>query len=490
MGNTSSTFLSQGIRSFLHPRSLHPRQQKSISDGWVQGDVINSSLFDRTPNAACAIHSKQIGKAIHSSAMTNAENWCQSLCTSFVPRERVRCYAAQYESYSRTCFLYRECLYRRPSPGSVVMHTVGPSYPIRPAQVVWRTNASLVVASYTKTLSWLRTLPLGLLDIVVYNKHDFGKGTLRMTRGHVEGVLKRRLVCGDGRAFNPPAEWVGRGLCPSHCKCPTEQVSELAYFTTLPNYGNSIVAPFGGSRESFVYLQYILDFWHNLPPVVIFTQDDCIHRMCFWARAVPRLSGLLNRWPSVWGGGSPMTSANCFCRLMREHTYSKHKYHWLAIIPNPTRVNPRILPHSGSAQLIQPLLHPLHKRYPYMSFLHARLLNQSMETRSSFLEWPMDANMVVGRTSIRRNSISFYQILHRLTVVENQCVSGSIQWAHAYERLWLNIFDPRVLKVLKLHGGRDVDSRLLDGACLVSWLDDKHKNAVRSWSSVYGAVGP
>lgn len=329
------------------------------------------------------------------------------------------------------------------------MHKHGPSSPARPADVTWQTNASLVIASYQKPLSWLETLPLGLVDVVVYNKFDFGTAAPRMSRNYVQRLLKRRILCGDGKVIIPPSAWSELGSrCPATCKCVREQRSELAFFTTLPNYGSSEVKPYGGSREPFVYLQFILDFWHNLPPVVIFSQDDCLYRTCAWAKFAGHLRLKLQHWPSVWDGGA-MDATNCFCRLMRESNYVKGKYHW----------------------------------YLYMSFLQTRLLNQTPAARSTQVAWPADANMAVGTAAIRRNPLIFYQILHRLSTVESQCMyGGSILWAHAYERLWFEFFDPTVPKLPRLKSSRARDGTVISGDCLVRWLGEGAESALHAFS--------
>lgn len=47
-------------------------------------------------------------------------------------------------------------------------------------------------------------------------------------------------------------------------------------------------------------VQFILDFWDNLPNVVIFTQDDCLKFTgCTWLR-MPRLYPALLDWESRW----------------------------------------------------------------------------------------------------------------------------------------------------------------------------------------------
>lgn len=40
---------------------------------------------------------------------------------------------------------------------------------------------------------------------------------------------------------------------------------------------------------------------------------------------------------------------------------------------------------------------------------------------------------------------AFYQLLLRLTTVENSCgVAGTWTWANAFERLWFDLFDPQM----------------------------------------------
>ena len=85
-----------------------------------------------------------------------------------------------------------------------------------------------VVSSYDAELAWLGSLPKGMFDIVIYQKH--------------------------GR----PVEFV------------TQHTSDLVYFQPLRNFGVD-----GGSREAGVYLQFLIDFYDNLPPAMVFSQDDC-----------------------------------------------------------------------------------------------------------------------------------------------------------------------------------------------------------------------
>ena len=436
-------------------------------NAWHGLDTNTSRSFDYEPNAGCpqvpvlsTTGQRVIGRTRNdiAAAVTQNAAECMQRCEAIGHK----CSAAHFESTRRRCTLYKECLQRSPSPASVLMHRRGPSWPATPADVVWRTNASLVVANYgarwaapaassrpraparsrllpprprsqtplgssrsrvyARSLRWLQTLPFGLVDFVVYNKYDFGRADAkpRVTRQQMETLLHTRYICNAGHAFKPPSEWASPAVaCPPKCKClrALDGRTELAYFTTLPNYGVTWRKPRGGSREPYVYLQFILDFWERLPPVVIFTQDDCLDRTCVWARALPRLSAYLERWQQVWTGEAMHEAPlSCFCRLMVEHNYEPKKYYW----------------------------------YPLMSFLQSRLLNATLRTRSKDVHWPMDANMAVGRVSIRANPRGFYETLQHLTTVESRCLgTGTIEWAHAFERLWMEFYDPRVPKVLK-----------------------------------------
>ena len=129
------------------------------------------------------------------------------------------------------------------------------------------------------------------------------------------------------------------------CSCNRTSAlrTELAYLTTLPNYGNAWRKPRCGSREPYVYLQFILDFWANLPPVVVFTQDGCLDRTCVWGRALPRLASSLRHWPQVWDG-RPMQEAAASCQRPRMAPGSMASQSFRAhSCPRPRR--PRALAH-------------------------------------------------------------------------------------------------------------------------------------------------
>ncbi|KAL1496691.1 hypothetical protein AB1Y20_014285 [Prymnesium parvum] len=365
--------------------------------------------FDVEADAACAPSAASSLRLVPTAAA------CARLCAAAAEG----CHAAHFSAEGGQCVLHRVCLHRLPAPPSLLFHRKGPHYPVPPEAVRWRTNASLVVAHYNHSLRWLQSLPRGLLDVVIYHKHDFGLAEApRLHGAQIDAMLRERICCGHS-LLEPPDAWPA-APCPLGCSC-TRSASlhtDLAFFTTLPNYGVTSHKPRGGSREPFVYLQFIIDFWHNLPPVVIFAQDDCLSRACGWAHNMPHLEASLRAWPRLWGTARPMRRENCFCHLVTEHNYQARKYYW----------------------------------FPLMSFLQSRLLNVSLANLSKTVHWVMDANMVVSRAAIRSNSKAFYVTLRRLTTVERRCLgAASIEWAHAYERLWTSFFNPDVHKELKFH---------------------------------------
>ena len=52
------------------------------------------------------------------------------------------------------------------------MHRVGKEWPVPASEVVWKANCTIVVASYTYRLDWLRTIP-PFFDVALYHKHDY-----------------------------------------------------------------------------------------------------------------------------------------------------------------------------------------------------------------------------------------------------------------------------------------------------------------------------
>ena len=329
-----------------------------------------------------------------------------------------------------TCDLYAHCLERARAAQpmrSDVFHRWGPTWPPNrtPNDVRWRTNATIVMVSYHASLSYLRSLPGGLADLVVYHKADIGKPNVThppMTASYVLSHLKEQELCSPTaspvtlRRLHHPSR---SATCPNGCVCgrrPRQSRPWLQYFALLPNYGLQYKEPYGGSREPYGYLQFIIDFWDNLPPVVIFSQDDCLARGCAWGNQVPNLPLRLARWEREWGEAATPSSRNCLCKFIREDKYRNRGYFW----------------------------------YRWMSFAQERIFNVTLEARDSIVTWPQDATFAVGAAWIRAQPRWLFESLTRLSTVELSCMgAGTIMWAHSFERLWFELFDTRVTKTIR-----------------------------------------
>eukprot|EP00966_Prymnesium_polylepis_P211160 4890208-Prymnesium_polylepis.1 len=59
------------------------------------------------------------------------------------------------------------------------------------------------------------------------------------------------------------------------------------------------------------------------------------------------------------------------------------------------------------------------------------------------VSWPRAANFAVWRVDVRSRPLKLWEALLRLQSVEGFCHGwATISWAHALERLWLDLFDP------------------------------------------------
>ena len=208
--------------------------------------------FQRTTAASCAPSvSVSLSGPEHGSWTARR---CKRACA-----ERPACTAAQFDrsaNSSGRCDLYRQCLHRQPMPGVVVFHRLGPAWPADPSFIRWRTTAALVVASYSGRLSWLGRLCAAEpeLSLVLYQKVNDGGG--------------------GGGGHGPDA--AARLRQARTAACASGECGRLAYFATLPNFGlvaNGAMR--GGSREPYAYLSFLVDFYNNMPSLVIFAQDDC-----------------------------------------------------------------------------------------------------------------------------------------------------------------------------------------------------------------------
>ena len=235
---------------------------------------------------------------------------------------------------------------------------------------------------------------------------------------------------GEARAWRTgfPLDPCPADMC--NCSAGRKEEHRLSYYRILPNYGRTDGRqndrgynpnPPGGSREPYPYLQFILDFWDNLPHVLLFTQDDCPQRGCVWMQQVHRSMELLQDWRTHWGEAHKPRRADCMCRFMVENTYGP-RYYW----------------------------------YGWMAVIQQGIFNQTGATptehleqrgHKSFVDWPQDANFAVGAATVRAVPRWFWEILLRLHVSEKWCHGGSIHWAHTMERIWFEILDPATPKV-------------------------------------------
>ena len=299
--------------------------------------------FDYTPAAGCAKTPGAVIQTVEGVRRTSCEAACasSSLCRAAAFVYPTGDSEARQSRRSRTtirssppppppqpplqlppgvgrCVLYSRCLERtRALPPARVdlLHRWGPTWPqhTRPRDVQWGTNATLVIVSFRSSLDWLRTLPGGILDLVIYHKGylDEAKAeaqaclrrlpsgacqiltrlsgnrsrltTVRqgwreeagatssepMTPAYVDSHLRFKHQCRRAEIHRPPQG------CPSGCTCgprPPAERPVLKYFAVLPNYGQAAGRKQGGSREVVGYLQFVIDFWENLPNVVIFSQ--------------------------------------------------------------------------------------------------------------------------------------------------------------------------------------------------------------------------
>ena len=181
--------------------------------------------------------------------------------------------------------------------------------------------------------------------------------------------------------------------------------------------------------EPFGFFQFILDFWDNLPPVIIFSQDDCLARGCAWGNQLPLLPRRLRNWESEWGVEKTPNGRNCLCKFIREDKYRSRGYFW----------------------------------YRWMSFAQERVFNVALTDRDNIVTWPQDATFAVGRSWVLGQPRWMYEAMHRLTTVELACKgAGTIMWAHTFERLWFELFDTRVAKSIRPMVGNDNQ-----GACFL-----------------------
>jgi hypothetical protein len=203
----------------------------------------------------------------------NDERACQGKCLA-----EAQCDVAVHNAHNQTCALYRDCTILVPAEGQKAL--------LRPTrlevppkeEVAWKAPAALVVASFDRPLTFLEKIPDGRADVVVYQKN---RKPVSFAKDHAG--------------------------------------TNLRYYAHLPNFGRK-----GGGRESAVYFQFLLDFYDNLPELVIFSQDE----MGQWAGALQGPTSRDSEHPSTLREESTLLSAkpllartNCMCSWISENFY-------------------------------------------------------------------------------------------------------------------------------------------------------------------------
>jgi hypothetical protein len=310
-----------------------------------------------------------------------------------------KCVAIERFVPNASCTLLSECLHRERAANHVVAHYQPPPWPSPAAQIHWRTGVAMVVASYRKNIREVATFLEAFTpaaDLVVYHKHDFN-GSLHVPGGWLQHVLD---------------------------ECLGEHGRLLSYLQVLPNHGSTKQtlpsAPSGGSREPYAFLQFLIDFYDNLPALVLFSQDDHHNRGMY---ALPVASDALTR---VLAGGDAAVetyarvprrpdNATCFCRYARSSQFNRSGYHWIV---SGLR---RELFHAQSTSAHDPL---------QPGFEHS---------------YPQAARFAIGRADVLTRPQWLYQLLARLTTAEKVWHwIGSSYMAHVLERFWFVLFDPEL----------------------------------------------
>ena len=211
-----------------------------------------------------------------------SETKCTSLCSQH--EGEPACSAVTHNKKAHVqvglgkCTLYQNCTLMAPVDGVTSLFKPQLEWPTRKEDVRWQADAALVIASYRRDLAFLRQVPKGRADIVVYQKD-----------------------------FQPPS-------------FATKYTQNLRYFTHLPNFGKV-----GGSRETVVYLQFLLDFYDNLPQTIIFSQDE----IGPWSRFLMPSFGNSSTVSLGQGfQGNRIEKENCMCTWEHETFYKPHRYYW------------------------------------------------------------------------------------------------------------------------------------------------------------------
>ena len=330
------------------------------------------------------------------------------------------CVAAQVDTTpdaAENCVLFEKCqeMVDAGSRAASVWRRRHPSWPVTTAaQVRWRTNATLVLASYSAKLAWLSMLPPQLMDVVLYQKVDDTGGDDDEASREVPF-----LPASGGPRVSQRLHELCAALC-QYCAVAT-CAGRVAYFRALPNY-QSKGAMHGGAREPHCFFQFLVDFYDNLPNVVVFSQDDGLYAAPFHREASALKRLLARGWESTWGMPQRPTEGDCLC-IWHNTSFSRA---------------------TDGAQV-----------WPILRFVWRTVFNLSeaqVATRPT--TWPLKATFAVGGRALRSRPLTLYRALLRLSTVpcrgsptasEGETpLPGLYPWATAFERLWFDLLDPKL----------------------------------------------
>lgn len=378
----SSTLAAKlGVSREMRLLSLELKQLQGLK----KHDVTS---FAPTPSVRCvAPDSARLGTMVPASVHA-----CMRRCLTLPG-----CVAVERFLPNSSCVFFSECLHREHAEGHIVAHYRPSPLPFPAAHIRWRTGVAVVVASYRKNLSDIATFLRNFTqpaDLVVYHKHDFN-GSIDVPNGWWQHVLDE---CGL-----------------------SEHRKLLSYLQVLPNHGKTKRTapnePSGGSREPYVFLQFLVDFYDNLPTMVLFSQDDH-HNRGMYASGVAN-----NALVSMLAGESAAALAtyatvarrpdgnSCFCRIARNGRFNTTGF------------------------------------YPIIAGLRNELFGQSTSVHDPTLPgfehtFPMAARFAIGRADVLARPRWLYELLVRLTTAEQVWYwISSTYIANVFERLWFVLFD-------------------------------------------------
>lgn len=360
----------RGSKSLQHGVVLNPPGEAPLQPSSSYTRVgAHFSTWDREPEAS--LDSTNATHVLRKLDRSVTEAACADLCHA---ESAADCCGVTI-TVGGFCTLFRNCSVVFPDQHVSALFRPTFEWPTGKAHVRWQAPAALVVASYKRPLDFLWRVSPARADIVIYQK--------------------------DGR----PPSFAQNGT-----------MHNLRYFAHLTNFGEK-----GGSREALVYLQFLIDFYDNLPATVVFSQDEQgLSGNDAW---VPFLTagGELGSVPlddTFQAGG--INKDNCLCAWVTEDVYDVQTYGWFHEV---NWFDTELL---GNDWYVTPESYPRKRR----------------------LEWPQAAFFAVSRRHARLRSLELYRAARTLTRVESKWRHEStLEWANVFERLWFRIFFPEQFEV-------------------------------------------